>query len=446
MTMRILLASCGVVAITVAGASAAFAQGSARPYRGLFGDETSAWTQMLSASGSASAGYDTAALSQGLEGLPAPSLVPAGVQSEARTYSLFSGGLSYSYALDRLQVGASLSSAVRHYPQLSRFIPSGHSASVGTTFSIWPGSRFGVSQSYSAQPAMLFQPFAPVFAQPLGQVAAPDYDFIATNGRYTSYGTGAEISQDLWRSSAISASYGRQFARFSARDARYESQTGGTRFTQGIARGIGLRLGYGFTESRYSEGAAVYRAHNIDVGIDYNRPISLSRRTRLSLTTGTAALSDGRSTRYQITGSARLTRDIGRTWQAVLGYGRNAGFYESLRAPYFYDSADAGIGGLFGRRVSFQSSAGILLGDLQSASSDTGTGDFDTLHAGSNLSIALTRYLALAVDYAFYRSWFDTPMFVGETVTPQFHRNSVRVSLKAWAPIVQRGRRDGASR
>lgn len=446
MTIRI-LASCGVVAITMAGASAALAQSSARPYRGLFGGDASEWTQTLSASGAASIGYDTSAFSQGDDGLPVPFVIPASMRSDARMYSLVNGGLSYSFNGERVQLGASASSTLRHYPQASLFVPGGYSAAVGMSFSLRSGTQFGVSQSYSAQPAMIFQPFVTIFEQPLGQVVAPDYDFAAADSRYTSYSTGAQVAQTLWRSAALSFSYGRQMAVFSKQDARYESQLAGGRFTQGIARGIGVRAGYSYGDTRYQgEAARVYRSHSIDAGIDYNRPISLSRRTRLSLGTGSAALTDGRLTRYEITGGARLTRDIGRTGQAVVGYTRNVGFYESLRAPFIYDSVDAALGGMFGRRLSYRSFAGVLFGELAASDGVTSRDRFDTWHAGSNLSFALTRNLAIAGDYVFYRAWFEAPLFILQDTTPMVHRHSVRVSLRAWVPLLQRGRRDGATR
>ena len=447
MTIRILLASCGAVAIMAVNSSMAFAQSSARPYRGLFGGDASAWTQTLSASGAASIGYDTSAFSQDAGDLPAPVLVPSPMRSDARMYSLVNGGLSYSFNGERVQLGASASSALRHYPQASLFVPSGYSGAVGMSFSLRSGTQFGVSQSYSAQPAMIFQPIATIFEQPLGQIAAPDYDFAAADGRYSSYGTGAQVAQPLWRSAALSFSYGRQTAVFSRQDARYESQITGGRFTQGIARGIGVRAGYSYGETRYQGVAArVYRSHSIDAGIDYNRPVSLSRRTRLSFGTGTAALTDGQLTRYEITGGARLTRDIARTWQAVVGYTRNVGFYESLRAPFLYDSVDAALSGMFGRRVSFRSYAGVLLGDLAAPDDVTSRQSFDTWHAGSSLSFALTRNLAIAGDYVFYRAWFEAPIFILQETTPMVHRHSARVALRAWVPLLQRGRRDGATR
>jgi hypothetical protein len=446
MNIKLLLASFGALTATLACGSTAFAQdtGVTRPYRGLFGVDTNAWTETLSVSGSASVGYDTSALSHGADGAPAAANRPT--PSRARTYNYFSGGLSYTFGVDRAQMGASVSSGVRYYPGLSAFVPSSHGASAAGTFALTRSTSVGVSQSVAFQPAMLFQPFATLVDQPLGQVTAPDYDFAAARAQYRSYGTGASINQALWRSAQLSLSYGRQTATFSESDARFESQTGAVRVTQRVARGIGIRAGYGYGESRYSgEGSPLYRSHTIDAGIDYNRPVSLSRRTRLALSTGTAAVDRGPITRYQITGNARLIRDIGRTWQAVASYGRNVGFYESLRAPYFYDSATVGLHGQIGRRVSFQSSAGVLLADFPYLD-DEAESDFDTWQAGSSLGIAVTRNLALSLDYVFYRSRFAAPMFVGSDVTPLFDRHSVRLSLRAWAPLLQRGRRDGATR
>ena len=103
--------------------------------------------------------------------------------------------------------------------------------------------------------------------------------------------------------------------------------------------------------------------HNIDVGIDYNRPLSFSRRATLAFGTGSTAVQDYTGTHYHLTGNANLNYELNRTWNASLGYTRDAQFLENVRQSVFADSLLASLHGLFTRRFEFYRDGECLPGN-----------------------------------------------------------------------------------
>ena len=86
------------------------------------------------------------------------------------------------------------------------------------------------------------------------------------------------------------------------------------------------------TEGLYGPDEAT-RLHSFDVGIDFHKALSLSRRTTLSFGTGTTAFADVNGTHIYATGNATLTRELGRTWFATAAYNRDVSFLSTFREP-----------------------------------------------------------------------------------------------------------------
>jgi hypothetical protein len=448
-----LVATVGAAAVVVALASPAAAQGgsTSRPYRGLFAGGTSEPSHALSVNGSAASGYDTNVLADSADASFAAA--PATPRPPASVYAALSGGLSYSLNAKGIGVGASLSSSVRRYSQLRDLVVGGVSGSLGASFTLTSRTIFTVGQAIASQPALMAMPFVPVGEASLGQVASPDVDFLAVRVNYLSYVTSAGISQQLSRRASMSAGYSRQVSDLAV-GSGFESQSGWARFSRNLTRDLGLRLGYGYTEARYGGDLGRYQRHTIDSGVDYSRALSLSRRTRLAFSSGAAALNERQRTQYTVTGNATLSHQIGRSWDTGVTYTRNVGFAESLRRPYFFDGVNGSIQGLIARRLSFNAGAGATIGDFGSATTrdldvaSDGEGDdgFASWYASSALNTAISRHLAIGVAYTFYDYSLPAPVLVVEGSPSHVRRHSVRVSLNAWAPIFERGRRANASR
>jgi hypothetical protein len=368
-------------------------------------------------------------------------------------FSLFSGGISYVDHTDRLDFNAAFQSTARDY---SRFaMVSSHTGSTSVS------ARLGRRTTVSAFGTASYQPWGAIIYSvaltdpAFGQVVAPTRQIPVLNGSYKTYGSGASIAQQVSRRSTVSAGYSYDLADYSGLAGDYQHQQTWLRYTQGLTRNLGWHGGYSYSEARFRDQSAGARARGrgFDLGVDYNRNLSLTRRTQFGFGTGMAAVDSNvaqpvgfQGTQYSVTGAAWLNHEISRTWDAAVSYSRNVAFFESLRAPYFYDGVNAGLSGFISRRVALSASVGATYGD---AGVRSGTGDPNRLVTGAastSLTIALSRYAAIGAQYAFYVYSLGDANAFWTPYAPDMRRHVALVSLRAWAPIIERGRRGNATR
>jgi hypothetical protein len=189
------------------------------------------------------------------------------------------------------------------------------------------------------------------------------------------------------------------------------------------------------------------KRQNFDFGVDFQRSLSISRRTKVNFWTGTTAVSDGipgsNELHFNVIGGARLLRELGRTWGAGLTYSRNVDFLETFLAPVMSDSLVASIGGTFSRKLQFQSYVGASRGSVGFEGGDSG---YYTYYAGTSLTYGLTRLLGLGTSYSYYISRYESGVPLPPGYPPKFDRNSVRANLNVQLPMFQRAGRPNATR
>jgi len=419
-----------------------------RPYRGVYASGTENAQQVLTINGSVATGYDTDVLLGASQDGLTPGAVPY-ASGEGR-YNQFGGGLTYTSDFDRLSVGASLFSVLRQYPDLDTSLLTSHAGSGGLSYTFGKNRRTTIdgSGAVTFQSLGAFLPFATLGDPTLGQVPAPGQDFGGARTKYFRYSSRAGISQRLSRRATLTASYSRDVSDFTAGTQGLGQQQIAVRFTRGLSRYLNLRIGYGLTSADYNYlvNGRDYKYHNIDTGVDYSRDLSLTRRTKLAFSTGAAAIREGETTRYDVIGSASLNREIGRTWNALAAYSRNAGFIETIGVPTFYDSINGSIGGLISNRVSFRAGAGASRGNVSYTTSAVTRDGFDAVTGFAGLERAITRNLAVGLNYTYYRYNFEDAAVFVTPLRPRVNRHSVNVTLNAWAPIFKHGRKPNATR
>lgn len=367
------------------------------------------------------------------------------------SFSLFAGGMSYSGHTERLDVNVSQLSMAHNY---SRFATvSSHQANAGLTL------RLGRRTSLTGFGNAMYQPWGAIAYSPAvtdlasGQLVAPTRQIPIVNGSYTTYASGVSVAQQVSRRSSVTAAYSYSVADFSGLAGDFQYQEGSLRYSHGLTRNLGWHAGYRYAEARFSEQPTAYRGRGFDVGLDYNRSLSLTRRTQFGFSTGVSAVDSNialpaefQGTQYSVIGTAWLNREIGRTWDAVVSYNRNVAFFETMRAPYFYDGVSAGIRGLISRRVRLRSSVGATYGDIGLGMGRHDSNKFVTGVADTALIIALSRYAAIGAEYAFYVYSLDDPTAFWTAYAPDMTRHAVLLSLRAWVPVIERGRRGDATR
>ena len=413
-----------------------------RPDRGLYRSGTQETSDLLAVNGSAGAGWDNNILLD----LPG-NTDPRNATGESGSILNGGGGISYSRTRRKASFAASEASSIRLYPGQEIDHIFGHTGSIAAGLAFNDRTRLSASEVVSYQPYT----FASLFPQSLDPtlqlvpVQGPALELAANKTQYLQYTSSVTFHREVSRRTDFYAGYNFSQGDTAYGSGRFTNQGGNAGLRWSLTRNLGLRTGYGYQTARYGGDARALRYHNLDVGLDYNRALSFSRRTTLSFGTGTTALTDGQTTSYHATGNAQLNHEMGRTWQATISYDRAYQFVDTLLQPVFYDAASAGVGGLLNRRVRVQTSARASLGKM-GAGRESVDNDFDTYQGIAGLSIALTRYLDLGVDYTIYRYRFGSAAVLPIGVPRDVERQSISAHIDVWAPLYSRARRNNASR
>jgi len=182
----------------------------------------------------------------------------------------------------------------------------------------------------------------------------------------------------------------------------------------------------------------------MDGGLAFDRALSLTRRTHLSLSTGLIGARDiGGQTHYYVTGQGTLTYELGRSWTAALNYRRGVDFNQNIGQPMVMDMVSGGVSGELSRRIHVSTSAASSWGVVGIA---LGNDRFRATSATANLQTALTRQLGFSVGYVYGHYLFDESTSLPLGMQPSTDRQTIRVTLDLWVPLFTRARRPDASR
>jgi hypothetical protein len=445
--MRTFLTLVAMLAAAGLYAPAASAQGRpGRPYRGLFAGGVSETEQSLTVRGAFGGGYDDNILADGSGIGGGGGGFDPRIQRRGNLL-MANGAVDYSLSRDTFGMFVSGATSSRYYPKTENPLASAHTGAAGMNW------RMGRRTSLFAQGFAIYQPFtlSGVFPTALGAdfgsfepIGGPNLDLTATTDRYLLNSGAVNLRQTLTRRTSLFLSYSKAYSDSSAYQFSYSNDSAAGGYLFQVNNNLGLRFGYGYMEGRFQDGSNRYTNQNFDVGVNYTKALSVSRRTTFSFGTGSTAISDGETTRFQAIGSARLNHEIGRTWHASVAYDRNVGFIESLRQPVFTDAVTSQLDGLISRRLEFTANAQASFGQL-GMSSSAGSG-FTTYYGATGLQYALTRNISLSANYFYYRYDFDSRLLLPQGVTQHVNRQSVRGSVNLWAPLFQRARRTNVTR
>jgi hypothetical protein len=400
-----------------------------RPYRGVFASGVDASGQSLTASSTLSGGYDDNVLADATR----RSTFRNG---QGGSLGQFSGGLNYALVGERGTANAAVGTSVRYYPSLRSDLYKTYNGSVGGTLQLSKKPNLSVHQSASYKP-YTFLPPAETGAT-AGVSSAPELDFVPLATQYIGYEGGADLRHPLSKRLSFQSSYG--YVVTDRLSKEFWRQTGATSFSIGMTRDVSLRLGYRYTEAHYD--TQTVATHRPDVGLDFLHALSLTRRTNLTFGVGTEATVIRGVSRWHVTGNAQLTHEMGRTWSTVAAYERGTYFSETLSTPIFGNSASATLGGLITRRLQFQMGANALVGKMGFSNNRN-----MNLYRGSvTLSTALTRFMNVGIDYAYYKYNFDDQIELDPRLPTDINRQSIRAHVSLWAPIINRSRTANASR
>jgi hypothetical protein len=431
------------VLLLVCGAAVADAQSqSGRPYKALFGGATNDPTvqQSLDVTASVSEGYDDNVLADlGASSAAGPAF--SGV------YTALVPAMNYDWVGHAVQISATASSSFKYFQPEHQFIGTSHFGAVGLSAGS-QATRFSFNQSFSYSPAYYYGLFPTLTtASDVGYVVGADSDYAVGAKPILAYDTSANFSQRLSARSTVTAVGTFLYSDLSRvpNSRNLSSYSAGGRYAYGLSRYANVHFGYVYREGQYyyAAGSQPAVSHDIDIGVDYHKPLSFSRRTHFDFSVGSSLLNtpsfdlvQTHGFQYVVLGNASLTHDIARTWRARLVYDRGIGFVQGLAGPVVSDAVKTSVDGFLSRRMDMHVTAGFQDGNVGNAHQPRSS--VRSYSGSARLQFALDRTWALFSEYTYY-SYTLGAAVIGTGGIPQaLDRNNVRVGLTVWAPLVRK--------
>jgi hypothetical protein len=430
----------GLLAVVlVCGASlVASAQGvrADRPFRGLFGaaDQPDR-RQLLALDWNVLGGYDD-------------NLVESSSLDDTRdvvngTYTSVSGGLTYVARQEHSSFGASAESSGRYYPDLHALNGVDGGGSVTLNADLGRRTKISLAQSFAIQPYYGIDFIGGVVPAAASAEAGGGGTRATALSSHRSQGLDGRVTLNRTFTARTSATveYSYRSLHFGDDgDNAFNWQLAKASLSRNLTRHAALRVGYGYGVGGNSElsadsiGDSRIVNHNLDLGIDYDRQLSFSRRTRVTFSSGSTGVVDNGTTTYRVIGNAGLIHELGRTWRAIGSFNRGVQYLPGFGRPFFADTAELRIAGLMQRRIEASAFGGYSSGHL---GIDTTASSYFSSTAGGNVRVALSRKLSCFAQYTYYRYGFDGGVQVPFGLPPQLDRQAIRFGVSGWLPLVR---------
>jgi len=423
------------IAVVLLLPSAAFAQGNPGPFGGLFGrapERIGKAYRVFEIRTSSSAQYEQAVLD---DSLPRGSVLESGAIA-----SLNVGGM-FEERSTRFHLRLQSSGTYQQY--LHAGSVGGTTVQTGATINARVATRLSLdgSVNHLYTPFFQFHRRYPTF-NVAGVLVEPSSPYVATVVANNSYEAIGGFTSYYSKHSTLSASFSRRETRFTQlRDERMSINGMRSLWTRQLNRDFRFKLGYGRERVHHSSTPADSFLHEvIDLGVDFERPLSLSRSTTLAFTTETSMFRrPGEDRHYRLNGRVLLNSRLRRTWQVSLSATRLTEFMPGFVEPLFSDNVGASVTGLFSRRVEaiFTGTAGRGVFGIDAAGPRGG--HFMLANGTTQLNVAVTRRLGLFVQHGFH--FFELPPGAS-TIAPldRLTRHTYVVGITAWIPLLTQER------
>jgi hypothetical protein len=174
-------------------------------------------------------------------------------------------------------------------------------------------------------------------------------------------------------------------------------------YSRQITRYSNFNAGYNYFENHplgdTPASAVRQRISSFNLGLGYARPLPFSRETTISLNSGLSGTPRADGWFYTAVGSAGLTRDLGRSWQAQLTAFRALRFVAEFADPTLINAVSLGLQGNLSRRLTSSASANYSFGE--SGFIDRST-KFDAYSASVQMRYAVFRLAGLFTEYYYF--------------------------------------------
>ncbi|HUR00038.1 MAG TPA: hypothetical protein VM166_11335 [Gemmatimonadaceae bacterium] len=392
---------------------------------------------------SASEAYDRNNLTPALQTSSQNGVLTTPVYLKGGLHTRGQASLNYSYGKQgvRSSFSANANSAMSAYSKSDRVLVTA-GADIAEGLSLGPRTSIQATQTFSYAPFYnfaLFQGSNQLQEANLVTSAIPNIDFAAVATQTYRYGLTSGLTHQMSKRSSLGFNYGVNYTDFGGIRGLID-QHAGVRYSQSLSQGLSLHLGYGHSIGDYAAIGVRPETHDIDIGVNYSKALSFSRRTTFGFSTGSTLMTGGSTASqavtgrkdFRLTGSARLNHQIGRTWSARLSYVRGWNYVDGFTHPLFEDSATVGVGGEISQRVTAGASASYVYGKI-------GFSDqrYDSFSGSSVVRVAVSRVASVYAQYVFYRYQFPDPTALPPGFPSFFARNGARVGFSLRLPLVR---------
>lgn len=424
------LAACAVVATSARAQSLDLVP--ARSIEPLLGRARGDAPNQLDLTISSAGGYDANVGGSGASGSSLDPLADAGL-----SFGALSGDLVYTKRLRNGTFAVSDSSSARYYSTGS-LLDVQQAVGAGLDLRVGRGTQVLLSESAAYLPYYTYTTLPELFAPDLAPVAGAGPADLAVQKRdHVMSSTAGRVTTALTARTTLSLISQFDTVSFLHDDTAMRSGGASARLSFGLAKGLSLVTGYGLYETSYREPGSTLRIRNhaVDLGVAYDRPLSISRHTTLGFSSGTTAVQDSvGGTQYYVIADARLNHRIGRSWQANGAYHRGLQYVEGLPVPMFSDAFNVSVDGNVARRVSVGSSGGYS----KNAAVATAIVAHNEMASGTaRLRVALSRQATLTAQYVYYHYRYDAPAVVSPEWPLQLSRQGLHVGIDLWCPVVR---------
>jgi len=372
-------------------------------------------------------------------GQPAPGEIRDPQFIGRQAYSELDTFLTYN-AVNSSLFGVQLNAmtGLRYYGSVEEILSTGESIGGSLAFPLSRGTRVAVTSGFTYAPNYALASYTGLV--PNTDSAVSTYDLsLLRRPAYTS-GLSAAVTQSFGVRSSLSLNYGLRRSDFvNSVDPSLVSQSGSVMFRYLFNKNVGFHAGYGRRVGEYDllTFTQSHPIEDIDLGLDYNynRGVSLSRKTTLSFGSGSSITEQDQRRHFTVTGSVNLDQALGRYSHATLTYSRGVQLLEGFRDPVYSDTLTGSLNGALGQRVRVATSFVYSLGQVGLSGSNN---DYDAWNGGGRITVDLSRMSMLYVAYAYSQSNIGNGVELLTAVPNAQHRHSLRVGASLHVPVIRK--------
>jgi len=330
---------------------------------------------------------------------------------------------------------ANVFSTGRYFPEFQEFVAGRQVAEASSSVSGSPWRDTNLRVTGSGRYSMNAPPFATAAALSDTDIDLP-FAGDGINLRHTNdLRGGAELEREIGTDKTLVALGGIHSSQIDGGD-RHEIYEVGGRFGAKLAQYSAFRASY--IRQDVDRGLGRYTVHHLNIGGDYARPLSASRRAFIAFSGGSAAVESRDTFRMSAIGDVNFWYEFKQSWIGAARYHRGVTFIDEVVDPLMSDAVSGELAGLLSPRVDFNSSATFSRGLVGFNSGRS----YQMYGARAQLRYALSRVTALYAEYLAFHYQFPPTILITGGLPPSTSRQAVKVGLTVSSKLLSMGPRN----